>query len=45
MDLVTSMPDRPRDGQRVLYIADAARSVIWPLTYRAGRAYPWEYTP
>lgn len=32
--MVTTLPASPADGQEILYVADSANSVIWPLRYR-----------
>ena len=38
------MPVAPFDGQRVVFLADAAKGVVWDLVYRAASpsAYKWE---
>lgn len=41
---VTSLPVAPVDGQEIIYVADAAKGVLWHLKYNASSAsiYRWE---
>lgn len=39
---VTSLPGSPVDGQEVVYVADAAASILWHLRWRAASSR-WEF--
>lgn len=43
--LVSALPAGPVDGQEIVFVADAARGVLWHFRYRAASAsiYKWEF--